>query len=154
MALKLQDKDDECPTNKYERGFYPSLQGGIGMPTLWSAGIEGRWDYLAIDLLGSSLHSLYWKSGKNTMDLRSVCCIAMQVVRSHFFFGGEYINIHIVDAIDCKIRVYAFKRDITSGYTAGELCGGVAAERDDDLHDRFWVFEEIYRSDYKAAYTG
>ncbi|KAJ4482194.1 kinase-like domain-containing protein [Lentinula aciculospora] len=80
VALKVQRVDHECPTNKYERGFYPSLQGGVGMPTLWASGVEGMWDYLAIDLLGASLDSLYKKSGKETMDLRSVCCIAMQII--------------------------------------------------------------------------
>lgn len=50
------------------------------MPTLYTAGVEGKWDYLAIDLLGSSLDQLYRRSKKETMDLRSVCCIAMQVV--------------------------------------------------------------------------
>ena len=50
------------------------------MPTLWAAGVDGSWDYLALDLLGSSLHSLFWKSNKNTMDLRNVLCIGMQVV--------------------------------------------------------------------------
>jgi casein kinase 1 len=81
VALKLQDVNNPCPTNRYERGFYPSLQGGEGMPTLYAAGVEGKWDYLVIDLLGASLDSLFRKSGKDRMDLRSVCCIAMQVVR-------------------------------------------------------------------------
>ncbi|KAJ3716973.1 kinase-like domain-containing protein [Lentinula raphanica] len=80
VALKVQRVDHECPTNRYERGFYPSLQGGVGMPTLWASGVEGMWDYLAIDLLGASLDSLYRRSGKETMDLRSVCCIAMQMI--------------------------------------------------------------------------
>ena len=52
------------------------------MPTLWQAGIEGQWDYLVIDLLGSSLDSLFKKSGQKVMDLRSVLCIAQQVVSS------------------------------------------------------------------------
>lgn len=52
------------------------------MPTLWASGVQGKWDYLAIDLLGQSLDSLYRKSGKDTMDLQSVCSIAMQVVSS------------------------------------------------------------------------
>jgi casein kinase 1 len=80
VALKVQHVNHECPTNWYERNIYPSLQGGEGMPTLWAAGVEGAWDYLAIDLLGSSLDGLIRKSGKPMMDLRSVCCIAMQVV--------------------------------------------------------------------------
>jgi casein kinase 1 len=50
------------------------------MPTLWACGVEGAWDYLAIDLLGASLDNLYRKSGKETMELSSVCAIAMQVV--------------------------------------------------------------------------
>lgn len=60
--------------------FYPSLQGGVGMPTLWAAGVQGIYDYLVIDLLGPSLDNLYRKNGKQVMDLRSVVCIAMQVV--------------------------------------------------------------------------
>lgn len=55
------------------------------MPTLWQSGIEGNWDYLVIDLLGSSLDSLYRKSGRNVMDLRSVLCIAQQVVSTRFY---------------------------------------------------------------------
>jgi casein kinase 1 len=80
VALKLQRADEACPTNRYERFFYPILQGGLGMPKLWGSGVDGPWDYLALDLLGSSLHSLFWKSNKSTMDLRSVLCIGMQVV--------------------------------------------------------------------------
>jgi len=51
------------------------------MPTLWASGLWGRWDYLAMDLLGSSLDRLYRKLGKNVMDLRSACSIAIQLVR-------------------------------------------------------------------------
>lgn len=54
------------------------------MPTLWAAGVAGQWDYLAIDLLGASLDNLFRKSGKDTMDLRSVCSIAIQVVRVEY----------------------------------------------------------------------
>lgn len=49
------------------------------MPVLWAAGVQGEWDYLAIDLLGKSLDNLYRKLG-GVMDLGSVCSIAMQVV--------------------------------------------------------------------------
>ncbi|KAF8908909.1 CK1/CK1 protein kinase [Gymnopilus junonius] len=80
VALKVQYVNHECPTNRYERHLYPLLQGGIGMPRLFASGVEGAWDYLAIDLLGSSLDSLYRRSGKDTMDLRSVCSIAIQVI--------------------------------------------------------------------------
>lgn len=80
VALKLQPINEACPTNRYERSFYPALQGGEGMPTLWASGHHGTWDYLAIDLLGSSLDSLHRQKTTDVWDLRSVCCIAQQVV--------------------------------------------------------------------------
>lgn len=49
VALKVQDVNHECPTNRYERAFYPLLQGGVGMPKLWECGVQRRWDWLAID---------------------------------------------------------------------------------------------------------
>ncbi|TFK28010.1 CK1/CK1 protein kinase [Coprinopsis marcescibilis] len=80
VALKIQDVDHECPTNRFERYLYPLLQGGKGMPTLYSAGVQGPWDFLVIDLLGPSLDNLYRKSGKDVMDIGSVCSIAMQLI--------------------------------------------------------------------------
>ncbi|KAG6830709.1 hypothetical protein H0H92_015185 [Tricholoma furcatifolium] len=82
VALKIQDVDHECPTNNYERYLYPLLMGGKGMPTLWASGVQGEWDYLALDLLGSSLDG-YYKSngGPNTpFDLGTTCAIAMQLI--------------------------------------------------------------------------
>jgi casein kinase 1 len=81
VALKVQPTDISYPSNPHERKIYPLLQGGVGMPTLWASGLWGRWDYLAMDLLGNSLDRLYRKSGKNVMDLRSACSIAVQLVR-------------------------------------------------------------------------
>ncbi|GLB38475.1 putative protein kinase [Lyophyllum shimeji] len=82
VALKVQHVDHECLTNRYERYLYPLLQGGLGMPTLWASGVQGVWDYLAIDLLGASLDNLYRQLGGPAvpLDLGSVCCIAMQVI--------------------------------------------------------------------------
>lgn len=80
VALKIQDVNHECPSNRYERRLYPLLQGGVGMPRLYATGVAGMWDYLAIDLLGASLDSLYRRSGKESMDIRSVLSIAIQVV--------------------------------------------------------------------------
>lgn len=83
VALKVQDVDHECPTNRYEQSIYPLLQGGEGMPRLWASGIEGRWHYLVISLLGKSLDSIYRQNlqlGHQRMDLRSVCSIAIQVI--------------------------------------------------------------------------
>ena len=81
-AIKLQPYNEPCPTNRYERAFYPALQGGRGMPILWAQGQQGYWDYLVIDLLGRSLDSLHRDLIKeqDVWDLRSVCSVAIQVV--------------------------------------------------------------------------
>ncbi|KAI0081547.1 CK1/CK1 protein kinase [Panus rudis PR-1116 ss-1] len=103
VALKIQHVDAECPTNRFERGFYPSLQGGKGMPTLWASGVEGPYDYLAIDLLGASLDSLFRKSGRDVMDLRSVCCIAQQVISRLEFMHGRGILHRDIQLGNCVI---------------------------------------------------
>lgn len=88
VALKVQDVNHECPTNRYEEFIYPLLQGADGMPRLWASGVQGKWHYLVISLLGTSLENIYRSIGKKVMDLRSVCAVAIQVVsnvsyRSH-----------------------------------------------------------------------
>ncbi|KAF9221502.1 kinase-like protein [Gyrodon lividus] len=80
VALKVQDVNHECPTNRYEEHIYPLLQGGEGMPKLFASGVQGKWHYLVISLLGSSLDNIYRNNGKKTLDLRSVCSIAIQVI--------------------------------------------------------------------------
>ncbi|KAF6757480.1 CK1/CK1 protein kinase [Ephemerocybe angulata] len=74
VALKVQRVDHECPTNRYERYLYPLLQGGKGMPRLFTAGVQGHWDF------PRHRSSRPKKSGKDTMDLGSVCSIAMQLI--------------------------------------------------------------------------
>ncbi|KIM89287.1 hypothetical protein PILCRDRAFT_95199 [Piloderma croceum F 1598] len=103
VAVKIQYANHECPTNRYERGFYPSLQGGEGMPTLWASGIEGIWDFLVIDLLGPSLDNLFRKSGKDCMDLRSVCSIAMQVISRLEFMHGRGILHRDIQLGNCVV---------------------------------------------------
>ncbi|KAF8073824.1 hypothetical protein FPV67DRAFT_1479424, partial [Lyophyllum atratum] len=99
VALKVQHVDHECPTNRYERFLYPLLQGGLGMPTLWASGVQGEWDYMAIDLLGASLDHLYrnWGGPAVALDLGSVCCIAMQMVRR---LRASWVGKR-VDMFDC-----------------------------------------------------
>ncbi|KAL5524673.1 hypothetical protein ACEPAF_9818 [Sanghuangporus sanghuang] len=101
-AIKVQDVGHECPTNRYERNFYPSLQGGTGMPTLWAAGVQGDYDYLVIDLLGASLDSLYRRNGKN-MDLQSTICIAMQVIQRLEFMHSRGILHRDIQLGNCVV---------------------------------------------------
>ncbi|KAJ7095934.1 kinase-like domain-containing protein [Mycena belliarum] len=112
VALKVQHVNHECPTNRYERHLYPSLQGGEGMPTLWACGVEGAWDYLAIDLLGASLDNLYRKSGKETMELSSVCAIAMQIIARLEFMHSRGILHRDIQLGNCVIGLPPNERTI------------------------------------------
>ncbi|KAN0123305.1 Protein kinase-like domain containing protein [Russula decolorans] len=103
IALKVQPKDIPYPSNPHERKIYPLLQGGIGMPTLWASGLWGRWDYLAMDLLGSSLDRLYRKSGKNVMDMRSACSIAIQLITRLEFMHSRGVLHRDVQLGNCVI---------------------------------------------------
>ncbi|EJC98848.1 CK1/CK1 protein kinase [Fomitiporia mediterranea MF3/22] len=110
-AVKVQDVDHECPTNRYERNFYPSLQGGKGMPTLWAAGVQGEHDYLVIDLLGASLDNLYRKNGK-MFDLRSTICIAMQVIQRLEFMHSRGILHRDIQLGNCTLGLGRMERVI------------------------------------------
>jgi hypothetical protein len=108
-AVKVQHVDDDCPTNRcetsctglldnsdpchssYERGFYPSLQGGKGMPLLHASGVQGQLDYLVMELLGPSLDNLYRKNNKQVFDLKSVCCVAIQIVSAKFPYAVWHV---------------------------------------------------------------
>ena len=81
-AIKVQEADSDHPTNKYERSFYPRLQGGVGIPTLFASGVQGKFDYLVLELLGPSLDSLYRQREPRVVGLRSVVTIALQLVRA------------------------------------------------------------------------
>ena len=115
VALKVQYVKHECPTNRYERHLYPLLQGGKGMPKLWASGVQGEWDYLVIDLLGASLDSLYRQSGKDTMDLRSVCSIAMQLVRALIYFSQNFSDTEQISRLEFMHTRGVLHRDIQLG---------------------------------------
>ncbi|KAI0004614.1 kinase-like protein [Russula compacta] len=103
VALKVQPIDISYPSNPHERQIYPLLQGGLGMPTLWASGLWGRWDYLAMDLLGNSLDRLYRKAGKNVMDLRSACSIAIQLISRLEFMHSRGVLHRDVQLGNCVI---------------------------------------------------
>lgn len=109
-AVKLQPVDVDCPTNMFERNFYPAIQGGMGIPSLHACGVQGKYDYLVIDLLGPSLDSLFRKSGKDVMDLRSVC------------FSAPSCTMHPFLLQDLPIRAHARQGRPAPRYPARELC--------------------------------
>ena len=82
------------------------------MPVLFGSGVQGQYDYLVINLLGASLDSLYRQSSKKVMDLRSVCCIAMQVVGIDALCETSFVP-YSLDRSDTEIGDQAQPRDVT-----------------------------------------
>ncbi|CAL1712942.1 unnamed protein product [Somion occarium] len=82
------------------------------MPTLWQSGVEGEWDYLVIDLLGTSLDSLFRKRAKDVMDLRSVLCIAQQVISRLEFMHNRGILHRDIQLGNCVIGLRPFQHII------------------------------------------
>ena len=79
------------------------------MPRLYAAGVAGMWDYLAIDLLGASLDSIYRRSGKDVMDIRTVLSITIQVV-------SEPHKAFITSINQGRDRLSVFNSCIVVGY--------------------------------------
>jgi casein kinase 1 len=92
VALKLQPVSIYYPTNNYERAVYPLIQGGEGMPKLWASGVLNGWDYLVIDLLGSSIDGMYRALNKGVLDIRTVLSIAVQTVRVCLFCPPQRVR--------------------------------------------------------------
>ncbi|KAH6912550.1 CK1/CK1 protein kinase [Coprinopsis sp. MPI-PUGE-AT-0042] len=103
VALKVQSVHHDCRTNLFERHFFPKLRGGKGMPTLWADGVQHPWDYLAMDLLGPSLDSLFRKSGADCFDLGSVCSIAMQMIERLEFMHSRGVLHRDIQLGNCTI---------------------------------------------------
>ena len=82
------------------------------MPVLFGSGVQGQYDYLVINLLGASLDSLYRQSSKKVMDLRSVCCIAMQVVGIDALCETSFVP-YSLDRSDTEIGDHAQPRGVT-----------------------------------------
>jgi serine/threonine protein kinase len=55
VAVKLESVKTKFPQLLYESKLYRILQGGVGIPNIHLFGIEGDFNALVIDLLGSSL---------------------------------------------------------------------------------------------------
>jgi casein kinase 1 len=86
------------------------------MPKLYAAGVEGVWDYLAIELLGPSLDNLFRQSGQDVMDMRSVCAIAIQVVGARSLYCRTLFNkCHQINRLQFMHQSEVLHRDIQLG---------------------------------------
>jgi serine/threonine protein kinase len=79
VAVKLENKRTKHPQLIYESKLMRALTGGLGLPEVFSAGSEGEYNFMVMDLLGPSLEDLCG-GGKRRMSLKSVLMLGEQMV--------------------------------------------------------------------------
>ncbi|EGR32358.1 hypothetical protein IMG5_086120 [Ichthyophthirius multifiliis] len=76
----------------YEGKIYQSLQGGIGIPTMYWCGQEGDYNFLVMELLGNNLEELFVQCG-NKFSLKTVLMIADLILSDlEYFHFKSYIH--------------------------------------------------------------
>lgn len=79
VAVKLENKRTRHPQLFYESKLLRFLAGGRGVPDVMSVGTDGEYNYMVMQLLGSSLEDLM-TSMKHRMSLKTVLMLAEQML--------------------------------------------------------------------------
>lgn len=87
VAVKLEPVKTKHPQLHYESKVYMLLQGGSGIPHLKWYGVEGEYNFMAIDLLGPSLEDLF-NYCTRSFSLKTVLMLADQLINR-----VEYMHI-------------------------------------------------------------
>ena len=79
VALKLEPSRTKHPQLLYEAKIYKLLQGGVGIPNIRNAGVEGDYNAMCMDLLGPSLEDLFSFCNRK-FTLKTVLLLAEQLI--------------------------------------------------------------------------
>lgn len=154
VAIKLELRDLPFQSLSHESNMLEDLQGGPGIPTLYSHGRQGCYNYMILEYLGDSLHKAGWNSSLSSilsyMDqtLRSLKYIHSKEILhrniqpSNLILGrkSHKMNIYIVnyrDAIKCSLdnssTSHSSSKSVASPYFASlnALSGFKQSYRDD-----------------------
>mmetsp|Transcript_13612 Transcript_13612/g.33317 ORF Transcript_13612/g.33317 Transcript_13612/m.33317 type:complete len:387 (-) Transcript_13612:577-1737(-) len=115
VAIKLENKNTRYPQLLYEYQVYRAIDPAQGFPVVHWCGSAGRCNVMVMELLGSSLESLYVKCGRR-FSMKTVLMLAIQLIdriehqhKNHFlhrdikpdnFLMGRNSNRHTVYVID------------------------------------------------------
>ena len=115
VAVKMEEKKRKNPHLFYEAKILQSLQGGIGIPTLYWFGQEGDYNILVMDLLSHNLEYCF-QLCERKFSLKTVLMIADQLISNieyiHFknylhrdikpqnFLLGQNKKSHVIFTID------------------------------------------------------
>jgi casein kinase 1 len=79
VAIKLENKRTRHPQLIYESKILRMLGGSRGVPEVMAVGTDGEYNYMVMELLGSSLEDLI-TSMKHKLSLKSVLMLAEQML--------------------------------------------------------------------------
>lgn len=92
VAIKLENRNAKHPQLHIEAKFLKMLQGGVGIPKLKWAGVEGDYNCLVMDLLGPSLEHLL-NFCKRRFSLKTTLLLADQfIARIEFLHSKNFIH--------------------------------------------------------------
>jgi len=84
VAIKLEQANTDQPQLIYEYKIYKLLQGGYGFPKVYEFKSETKYNILIMDLLGSSIESLFNKAKKKFSLLTCIMIIDQIVQRLEY----------------------------------------------------------------------
>jgi len=79
VAIKLEPINSRNPKLQYEAKVYRTLSGGAGIPNVLWYGVEGQYNAMVLDLVGTSLEDLFTAGGRQ-FSLQSVLMLADQMI--------------------------------------------------------------------------
>ncbi|KAK2957482.1 putative Casein kinase I [Blattamonas nauphoetae] len=92
IAIKLEKARTRQPQLYYETRLYRMLQGGPGIPSVKWFGVEGEYNIMVMDLLGSSLEDLFNKCGRR-FSLKTTLMLADQLLsRVEYLHSKNFIH--------------------------------------------------------------
>ena len=90
VAIKLEQANTDQPQLIYEYKIYKLLQGGYGFPKVYEFKSESKYNILIMDLLGSSVESLFNKA-KKKFSLLTCIMIIDQIVQRLEYLHSKYL---------------------------------------------------------------
>ena len=92
IAIKFETVRTRHPQLLYESKIYQSLAGGLGIPNMHWYGVEGDFNVLVIDLMGSSLEDLFNQCSRR-FSLKTVLMLADQMIsRIEFIHAKNFLH--------------------------------------------------------------
>ena len=92
VAIKVELRNTDQPQLIYENKIYKLLQGGFGFPKVYEFSTESKYNILIMDLLGSSIESLFNKSHKKFSLLTCLMIIDQIVTRLEYIHSKNLLH--------------------------------------------------------------